>query len=134
MRGETDMAEQVLNQRDANATDNGEAGVVVRPRVDILETEQQVVLLADMPGVRPADVDVRFENGELTIHGRRTASHPDKKRSLWEYEPTHYHRAFRLSEDVAADRIDAELKNGVLTIRLPKAEAAKPKKIAVKGE
>jgi HSP20 family protein len=128
------MAEQVLKEREAGPADNGETGVVVRPRVDILETEQQVVLLADMPGVRPADVDVRFENGELTIHGRRTPSHANKKRSLWEYEPTHYHRAFRLSEDVAADKIEAELKNGVLTVRLPKAEAAKPKKIAVKGE
>jgi HSP20 family protein len=128
------MAEQVLKEREAGVPDNGETGVVVRPRVDILETEQQVVLLADMPGVRPADVDVRFENGELTIHGRRTPSHANKKRALWEYEPTHYHRAFRLSEDVAADKIDAELKNGVLTVRLPKAEAAKPKKIAVKGE
>ncbi|MBO0698569.1 MAG: Hsp20/alpha crystallin family protein, partial [Zavarzinella sp.] len=91
-------------------------------------------LLADLPGVRPTDVDVRFENGELTIHGRRAPSNPGKKRALWEYEPTHYHRAFRLSEDVAADKIAAELKNGVLTIRLPKAEAAKPRRIAVKGE
>ena len=78
-------------------------------------------------------MDVRFENGELTIHGRRMASHPGKKRALWEYEPTHYHRAFRLSEDVAADQIEAELKNGVLTVKLPKAEAAKPRRIAVKG-
>ena len=92
------------------------------------------ILLADLPGVRPADVDVRFENGELTIHGRRTPSHAGKKRVLWEYEPTHYHRAFRLAEVVSGDRIEAELKNGVLTVRLPKAEAAKPRRIAVKGE
>jgi len=126
------MAEQVLNTRGAG--ENGEAEVVARPRVDILETEQEIVLLADLPGVRPADVDVRFENGELTIHGRRTASHPGKKRALWEYEPAHFHRAFRLAEDVAADRIQAEMKNGVLTVHLPKAEAAKPRRISVKGE
>jgi HSP20 family protein len=126
------MAEQVLKEREAQA--EAEAGVVARPRVDVLETEQDVLLLADMPGVRPSDVDVRFENGELTIHGRRLPSHAGKRRGLWEYEPTHYHRAFRLSEDVAADKIEAELKNGVLTVRLPKAEAAKPRRIAVKGE
>jgi HSP20 family protein len=128
------MAEQVLNERESRAGDSAEAGVVARPRVDILETEQEVLLLADMPGVRPTDVDVRFENGELTIHGRRQPANAGKRRALWEYEPAHYHRAFRLSEDVAADRIEAELKNGVLTVRLPKAEAAKPRRIAVRGE
>jgi len=128
------MAEQVINEPDTGAADNADASVVARPRVDILETEQEVLLLADLPGVQPNDVDIRFENGELTIHGRRTPSHVGKRRALWEYEPTHYHRAFRLNEDVAADRIEAELKNGVLRVRLPKAEAAKPRRIAVKGQ
>jgi HSP20 family protein len=128
------MADTTVKDREFPATENGEAAVVARPRVDILETEQELVLLADLPGVKPADVDVRFENGELTIHGRRNATNPGKRRALWEYEPAHYHRAFRLSEDVAADKIEAELKNGVLTVRLPKAEAAKPRRISVKGE
>ena len=128
------MAEQSIQDPDTGAADNGEAGVVTRPRIDILETEQEVLLLADLPGVRPTDVDVRFENGELTIHGRRTPSFAGKKRALWEYEPTNFHRSFRLTEDVAADRIEADLKNGVLTVRLPKAEAAKPRRIAVRGE
>src|SRR5262245_23973204 len=128
------MADTAVKDREFPATENGEAAVVARPRVDILETEQEVLLLADLPGVKPTDVDVRFENGELTIHGRRTPSHMGKKRVLFEYEPTHYHRTFRLSEDVAADKIQADLKNGVLTVHLPKAEAAKPRKIAVRGE
>lgn len=128
------MAEQVMKDREFPATENGEAAVVARPRVDILETEHELLLLADLPGVRPTDVDVRFENGELTIHGRRNPTNPGRRRALWEYEPAHYHRTFRLSEDVAADQIEAELKNGVLTVRLPKAEAAKPRRIAVKGE
>jgi len=128
------MADQVLRDPDTGAADDGNSGVVARPRVDILETEHEILLLADMPGVKPADVDVRFENGELTIHGRRTATQNAKRRVLWEYEPAHYHRAFRLAEDVAADRIEAELKNGVLSVHLPKAEAAKPRKIAVRGQ
>ena len=128
------MAETTVKDREFPATENGEAAVVARPRVDILETEHALVLLADLPGVKPSDVDVRFENGELTIHGRRTPSNPGKRRALWEYEPAHYHRSFRLSEDVATDQIEAELKNGVLTVRLPKAEAAKPRRINVKGE
>jgi len=128
------MADQVLQDPDTGAADNGELGVVARPRIDILETEHEVLLLADLPGVKPADVDVRFENGELTIHGRRTPSFANKKRALWEYEPANYHRSFRLAEDVSADKIQAELKNGVLTVRLPKAEAAKPRRINVRGE
>ena len=128
------MAEQVMKDREFPATENGEAAVVARPRVDILETEHELLLLADLPGVRPTDVDVRFENGELTIHGRRNPTQAGRRRALWEYEPAHYHRTFRLSEDVAADKIEAELKNGVLTVRLPKAEAAKPRRIAVKAE
>jgi HSP20 family protein len=128
------MAEQVLREPDTGAADNGETGVVARPRVDILENDQEVILIADMPGVKPNDVDVRFENGELTIHGRRTPSHAGRRRVIWEYEPVHYHRSFRLAEDIAADRIEAEMKNGVLRVRLPKAEAAKPRRIAVKGQ
>ena len=128
------MAEQVMNEPDTGVADDANTGVVARPRVDILETDQEVLLLADMPGVKSNDVDVRFENGELTIHGRRFGSNSGKKRVLWEYEPAHYHRAFRLNEDVAADKIEAQLKNGVLKVRLPKAETAKPRRIMVKGE
>lgn len=127
------MAEQAIKERETNAND-AEAGVVARPRVDVFETEHDVLLVADMPGVKPANVDVRFENGELTIHGRRFPSHEGKRRALWEREITHFHRTFRLSEDVAADKIEADLKNGVLTVKLPKTEAAKPRKITVRGE
>ena len=107
--------------------------VTVTPRADVLETDDEFLLLADMPGVTSENVDIRFENGELTLHGRRAADHAEKARALWEYEVTNYFRTFRLTEHIAADRIEAELKNGVLTLHLPKAEAVKPRKIAVKG-
>ncbi|MBY0459793.1 MAG: Hsp20/alpha crystallin family protein, partial [Gemmataceae bacterium] len=67
----------------------------------------------------------RFEQGEMTIHGRRPAGRDGV--------PTVYHRTFAVAETVAADRITAELKDGVLTVRLPKVESVKPKKIAVRG-
>jgi len=107
--------------------------VTVTPRVDILETENEFLLLADLPGVRPDDVDIRFEKGELTLHGRRPVAHGEKESALREYEATSYQRTFAVSETVAADRIEADLKNGVLTVRLPKVEAVKPKKITVRG-
>jgi len=110
-----------------------ERAVTVSPRVDVLETENEFVVLADVPGVKPEDVDIRFEKGELTVHGQRPAAHPGKEPVLREYEATNYHRAFAVAETIAADRITAELKNGVLTVRLPKVEAVKPKRIAVSG-
>ena len=106
----------------------------VTPRVDIVETENEFVLFVDLPGVWSDDVDVRFEKGELTVHGKRAAANTGRQPSLREYEATSYHRTFAVAETVAADKIDAELKNGVLTVRLPKAEAAKPRRISVKGE
>lgn len=102
-----------------------ERAVTVYPRVDVLETENEYLVLADMPGVTPAEVDVRFEKGELSVHGRRPA--------FRDYGPTAYHRSFAVAETVAADKITAELKAGVLTIHLPKVEAVKPKRIAVTG-
>ena len=109
------------------------SSVTVQPPVDILETDDEYLLLADLPGVQPQDVDVRFENGELLLHGKRSASHKDKRPAFWEHGATHYHRVFRLNENVAADRIHAELNAGVLTVHLPKVEAAKPRRINVKG-
>ena len=95
--------------------------------------EARQVVLADLPGVEPGDVDIRFENGELTLHGRRHPRHGDKTRVRWENESANFHRSFRVSERIAADKIMADLKDGVLKLHLPKAEAAKPRRIAVKG-
>ena len=106
--------------------------VTLTPRVDVFETEDGFTVLADLPGVAPGDVDIRFENGELTVHARRSTGQPQKGEG-WEFEALNYFRTFRLSDEVAADRIEAELKNGVLTLRLPKVEAVKPRRIAVKG-
>jgi HSP20 family protein len=109
------------------ALDTGaqEQAVTVHPRVDVLETEGEFLILADVPGVRPEDVDVRFERGELAFNGRRAAG--------GEFGSMAYHRTFAVADSVAADRITAELKSGTLTIHLPKVEAVKPKRIAVAG-
>lgn len=99
--------------------------VAVSPRVDILETEHEFLVLADVPGLKPEDVDIRFEQGEMTLHGRRQAVRDET--------PIAYHRSFAVADTIAADKISAELKDGVLTVKLPKTEAIKPKRIAVRG-
>jgi HSP20 family protein len=108
--------------------------VVYTPRVDILELPEKLVLTLDMPGVRPEDVEINFERGELTVAGKRQ---PVEHKGQWlveEVETGDFYRAFLISQDVAADKISAELKNGVLTVHLPRVEAALPRKISVKGQ
>ena len=104
------------------------------PRVDIVETADELLLYADLPGVRPADLDVRFENGELVVHGKCGPRNEYVDFMLTEYGVGDFYRAFSIDESVDASRIEASLTNGVLALRLPKTEKAKPKRIAVKAE
>jgi HSP20 family molecular chaperone IbpA len=102
--------------------------------VDIVELPDKLVLTIDMPGVRSQDVEINFERGELTVFGKRQPVEPKGQWLVQEIEAGNYYRAFLISQDVAADKISAELKNGVLTIHLPRIEAAQPRKISVKGQ
>jgi HSP20 family protein len=108
-------------------------GASYTPRVDILETEDELVLYADMPGVKPEDVDMDFENGELSIFGRCAPRQEQANFLLQEYGVGDYYRAFTISEQIDSEKISAELKHGVLTVHLPKSEAVKPRRIAVKS-
>src|SRR5947209_4652971 len=110
-----------------------ERGVTLTPRVDILETDDELLLYVDLPGVASENVDVRFENGELTLTGRRTGQYSGRP-WLWEFEAGSFHRVFRVSDNAAGDKIHADLRDGVLTVHLPKMEAAKPRRIAVKAQ
>jgi len=115
------------------ATERPMAGTrIFTPRVDIVENEAGVLLYADLPGVRPEDVDLRFEQGELTLVGR-VQPRPTSGRILFgEYEVGDFQRVFQVPDTIDAGKIDAEFKNGVLVVRLPKQEVAKPKQVQVR--
>jgi len=103
-----------------------------RPNVDILEKADELMLIADLPGVKADEVDIRFEQGELTIHGRVKPRYEEGTKFLLnEYGIGDFYRTFRVSEQVDASRIHAEYHDGVLALHLPKVEAVKPRKIAV---
>lgn len=108
-------------------------GQMFLPQVDILENRDELLLIADVPGATSEHIDIRYENGELTIHARvepRTTDESD--RFVWrEYGVGDYHRVFQLGEAIDNAKIHAEVHSGVLTVHLPKAEAIKPRKIAV---
>ena len=103
-----------------------------RPNVDIRESSEELTVHADVPGVKADDVDISFEDGTLTIHGKVNKRTPeDANYALNEYGVGDFHRTFQVGEKIDADKISAECADGVLTLHLPKAEAAKPRKIAV---
>lgn len=103
----------------------------IAPPVDIYETPEALVVLADLPGVSKEDLDVRVDKNLLTIHG--TVSHGVHGDLIYrEYELVNYFRQFELTNNVDQSRISAELRHGVLTLSLPKAEEAKPKRIEVR--
>ncbi len=109
------------------------SGVYFTPRVDIFEDDKELKLLAEVPGVRPGDVSLRYENGELLLEGRVQRREDKWTPLMQEYDEGDFFRAFTIHESIDAGRISAECKNGVLTVHLPKAESVKPRQISVKG-
>ncbi len=106
---------------------------VFAPAADILETEQGAVMLVDVPGCDDGAVDIRLEDGVLTVRGRVAPDQfPDHELTYGEYRVGDYERAFSVSELIDSEKIEAAVKDGVLRLTLPKVEAAKPKKIQVK--
>jgi HSP20 family molecular chaperone IbpA len=103
----------------------------VTPPVDIYETAEGLVVKADLPGVAKENLDVRVENNLLTIRGKSAHVAPGEP-IYREYELVNFFRQFELNERVDQAKISADLKHGVLTLQLPKAEEAKPRKIDVK--
>jgi HSP20 family protein len=83
--------------------------------------------------VRPEDVDLRYEKGELLLHGRVQPREHQGNPLVYEYDEGDFYRAFSIHESIDSSRIVAECKNGVLTVHLPKVEAVQPRQIAVQG-
>ena len=105
----------------------------VAPPVDIRETKDEYLLEADLPGVTREGLEVLLEGNELTIGGRRGAEPASGGVVHREIPTLSFRRTFLLDPTVDTSRINAHLEQGVLTIRLPKAEAIKPRRIAVAG-
>ena len=109
-------------------------GVFFTPRVDIVETDRELVVYADLPGVRPEDVDLHYENGELVLRGKTQPRRGNQRKLLEEYEEGDFYRVFTIHESIDAQKITAECKGGVLTVHLPKVAAAQPRRINVNAK
>jgi HSP20 family protein len=106
---------------------------VFLPSADIYETPDALTVILEMPGVEKSNVDIRVEDGILNVEGRLELSKYQGLQPLYtEYNVGHYARSFQLSSKIDQNAIEAELKDGVLSLKLPKAEEAKPRKVEVR--
>jgi HSP20 family molecular chaperone IbpA len=118
----------------ASPAEQTKPGLVFTPAVDIFETDREITLLADMPGVKAGDLDIDLDKNVLTLDGAvKSPERNDEVDVLREYRTGRYYRQFTLSQVIDQGKIGAELKDGVLRLRLPKIEAATPRKVTVKG-
>ena len=129
---------QQQNQQQAPASDQPQAAATrrmaqyVRPRAHVTETSNEFLLQVELPGVRRDGLEVSFENGELAITGHRTPFQADGAETIYrESRQADFRRVFELDPTVDATKIQARLEQGVLTLALPKAEAARPRRIEV---
>lgn len=104
----------------------------VKPAVDIIETEDGLTLFADIPGAVKDALDINVDKGILTVNAPVSLSMPG--RAIYsEFEFAHYYRQFSIPETLDQEKAKAELNNGILTLKVPVAEASKPRKIEVKA-
>lgn len=121
-------------QEVSSAAEQTRPGLVFTPAVDIFENEKKIVLLADMPGVQTDALNIDLRDNTLTIDGEVASFEAEEEEKiLIEYGVGKYYRQFSLSEMIDQVKIDAQLKNGVLRLTLPKVEKAAPRTITVQA-
>jgi len=121
-------------QEVSNPAEQTTSGLVFTPAVDIFETEKEITLLADMPGVKADNLKIDLRDNTLTLSADVVPVNiADQEEILVEYETGRYYRQFTLGELINQENIDATLIDGVLRLTLPKIEKATPRKITVKA-
>lgn len=128
---DTALEKRVMTTEQPERTRSGRTYI---PAVDIVEKDDELLLMADVPGAKAEGIDIQYERGELTLTARVESRQPERMNWLaCEYGVGDFVRTFQVGEGIDAARIEAEVSNGVLTLHLPKAEVAKTRKIAVKA-
>lgn len=111
----------------------GLAGPNVFPNINVFTDQDGLVVQAEVPGIKSEELHVQVENGRLTISGERKAAHADASFHRRERRYGRFSRTIQLPRDLDPEKVQAELRNGLLTIRFPKHAAAKPRQIEVKA-
>jgi len=132
------MAENTAESKDVSTRDAGgmtahETETVMRPAVDIYEDAEGITLLADMPGVDRERLNLEVDRDSLTIEGDTRIDLPEGMAALYaDVHSTRYRRSFTLSGELAVDEVKASLRDGVLTVTIPKRAEVRPRKIEVR--
>jgi HSP20 family molecular chaperone IbpA len=131
----TELTKQDPKQEKADVAtvERTRGGLTYSPRIDIWESDQELILYADMPGVAAENLEIQFENRELRIHGKVCPRHEDISFIYGEYGIGDFYRTFSIGETIDAEKITAELKDGVLALHLPKTDAVRPRRIEVQS-
>ncbi len=117
-------------KKDASSVETTRNIAKASPLVDIYENDEEILLHAEMPGVRKEDIMVNIDNGTLTLSGTRTMSR--KGAAEWEeFGDVEYQRGFSVPPTIDIEKVRAELKDGMLALHLPKSEAAKPRVVEI---
>lgn len=126
------MTQQGQSRKDVQTADTSRRTTLLPP-VDIVEDAEGITLTADLPGVTKEALGVRVDGNTLTLEGEAKFDMPAALESMYaEIRSAHYQRSFTLSRELDTDKINAELKNGVLSLRIPKREESKPRRIEIK--
>jgi HSP20 family molecular chaperone IbpA len=119
-------------KKDEEALENVSERPSVRPPVDIYENREEYLVVADLPGVNSDNLDINLDADRLTLTGKTVSDTPGEVVER-EYRMFDYARTFQLPNVVDREKVSAELRNGVLTLHLPKVDAVKPRRIEVKA-
>lgn len=126
--------DELFDRFGALESGTGERAPFFAPHTNLAETDSHYEIAIDLPGMKPEDFEIEMKEGRLWITGERRQEQEEKEKTYHRVERQYgqFRRIISLGSDVDADRIEAEYKDGVLTVQVPKAEEARPKKIQVK--
>ena len=125
--------EKMKNQTSNEMSSGTDADVYIRPAVDVYEDAEGITLTADLPGVSPERLDIQVDGDTLSIEGQAFIDMPEGMQALHaDVKSTRFRRSFTLSSELDSEKINAGMKDGVLTLKVPKRAELQPRKIEIK--
>lgn len=124
---------QNLERRSENAPERVQQRVAIAPLVDVYENKDELLLVADLPGAAKDAINIHLDKGQLTIDARRPERASPGRLVAGESRARDYHRVFAMPQGIDGSKIDAQFADGILRLRLPKADSLKPRRIEVKA-
>ncbi|MFC6672151.1 Hsp20/alpha crystallin family protein [Marinobacterium aestuariivivens] len=127
-----DTSKDIQTRRKSELQSQGEQEVFLRPAVDIYEDDKGITLIADLPGVSRDRLNLQLEGETLSIEGEMVVEMPEGMEALYaDVKTTRFRRSFTLSRELESDQIHASMKDGVLTLQLPKRAELQPRRIEI---